>query len=105
MAIQQQEIPVYTHDPDSRKDYTVDWGDFLKPQLENEAADALIDARWTVPEGVTIEDARFDDRYSTVWVTVAGVAGAARLYDLTVHVVTREGREEDQTIRLRIRQK
>ena len=99
---QQQEIPVYIHDPQARKDYTIDWGDYLKPQKLADDTDALVDSRWTVPDGITLSEQQFDDRYATIWITVTG---SERLYDLTNHITTREGREDDQTIRLRIRDK
>jgi hypothetical protein len=84
-------------DPEALLDYSVDWGaDYL-------AGDVLTESGWTVSPaeagGVTIAGSRFDLLMSTV--TVGGGA-PGRLYRLTNHVVTAEGREDSRSIMLRV---
>lgn len=84
-------------DPEATLDYSVDWGaDYL-------AGDVLTESSWTVSPaeagGVSIVSSRFDLLQSTVEVS-GGVAG--RIYRLTNHVVTAEGREDSRSIMLRV---
>jgi hypothetical protein len=84
-------------DPEALLDYAVDWGtDYL-------TGDLLTESGWTVSPaeagGVSIASSRFDLKVSTVQVS-GGVAG--RIYRLTNHVVTAEGREDSRSIMLRV---
>ena len=84
-------------DPEAALDYSVDWGaDYL-------SGDALAESDWTVdpaePGGVSIVSSRFDLLTATAQVE-GGIAG--RLYRLTNHVVTVEGREDGRSIMLRV---
>jgi len=84
-------------DPDSVLDYSVDWGaDYL-------AGDVLTESSWTIAPGeaggVSILSSGFDLKSSTV--QVAGGNGG-RIYRLTNHVVTAEGREDSRSIMLRV---
>lgn len=84
-------------DPASSLDYSVDWG------VEYLSGDVLTESSWTVTPaeagGVSIVSSRFDLLVSTVQVN-GGVAG--RIYRLTNHVVTAEGREDSRSIMLRV---
>ena len=84
-------------DPEATLDYSVDWGaDYL-------SGDALAESGWTVspaePGGVAVVSDRFDVLTATAQVE-GGVAG--RLYRLTNHVVTVEGRTDSRSIMLRV---
>lgn len=84
-------------DPEAVLDYAVDWGaDYL-------SGDALTDSRWTVSPaeagGVEVVSSRHDPRQATVQVG-GGLAG--RVYRLTNHVTTAEGREDSRSITLRV---
>jgi hypothetical protein len=84
-------------DPGAALDYSVDWGaDYLGP-------DALTESSWTVVPaesgGLSIISSRFDVMTSTVQVG-GGIAG--RIYRLTNHVATAEGREDSRSIMLRV---
>jgi hypothetical protein len=84
-------------DPEATLDYSVDWGaDYL-------SEDALADSGWTVipdePGGLAVLSSRFDLLTATAEVK-GGIAG--RLYRLTNHVVTVEGREDSRSIMLRV---
>lgn len=84
-------------DPEATLDYSVDWGeDYL-------TGDVLTESSWNVGPaeagGVTIVGNQFDLLVSTVQVA-GGIAG--RIYRLTNHVVTAEGREDSRSIVLRV---
>ena len=84
-------------DPEATLDYSVDWG------AEYLSGDALAESQWAVspaePGGVTIVSDRFDLLIATVEVA-GGIAG--RLYRLTNHVATAEGRQDNRSIMLRV---
>jgi hypothetical protein len=84
-------------DPEATLDYSVDWG------AEYLSGDALAQSDWTVipsePGGISVVTSRFDLLVATVQVA-GGVAG--RIYRLTNHVVTVEGREDSRSIMLRV---
>lgn len=84
-------------DPGAVLDYMVDWGaDYL-------AGDALAASSWSVtPDDVgaaEIVGSTFD--FGTASVQVAG-GKAGKVYRLTNHVVTAEGREDSRSITLRV---
>ena len=84
-------------DPEALIDYSVDWGaDYL-------TGDILTESSWTVSPaesgGVSIVSSRFDLKQSTVEV---GGGQPGRIYRLTNHVVTAEGREDSRSIMLRV---
>jgi hypothetical protein len=84
-------------DPEATLDYSVDWGaDYL-------TGDVLTESSWTVSPaeagGVSIVSNRFDLLVSTVEV---GGGKPGRIYRLTNHVVTAEGREDSRSIMLRV---
>lgn len=84
-------------DPAATLDYSVDWGaDYL-------TGDVLTESSWNVSPaeagGLSIVSSRFDLLVSTVEVG-GGVAG--RIYRLTNHVVSGEGREDSRSIMLRV---
>jgi hypothetical protein len=84
-------------DPEAMLDYSIDWGaDYL-------TGDVLTESSWTVGPaeagGVSIISSRFDLLTSTVEV---GGGRAGRIYRLTNHVVTAEGREDSRSIMLRV---
>jgi hypothetical protein len=84
-------------DPEAVLDYAVDWG------AEYLGGDALTESSWTVVPaesgGLSIVSSRFDLMLSTVQVG-GGIAG--RIYRLTNHVTTAEGREDSRSIMVRV---
>ena len=84
-------------DPEAVLDYAVDWG------AEYLGGDALTQSSWSVVPaeagGLTIVSNRFDLLNSSVQVG-GGIAG--RIYRLTNHVTTAEGREDSRSIMLRV---
>jgi len=84
-------------DPEATLDYSVDWGS------EYLAGDALVESSWTVSPieegGLAVVASQSDLLIATVQVT-GGISG--RLYRLTNHVVTVQGREDSRSIMLRV---
>lgn len=84
-------------DPEAVLDYAVDWG------VEYLGGDALTQSSWSVVPaesgGLSIVSSRFDLMNSTVQVG-GGIPG--RIYRMTNHVTTAEGREDSRSIMLRV---
>ena len=77
------------HDPDAVLDYGCDWTAWL-------AGDTITASSWTVSgTGLTIDSDSNTTTTTTVWVS-GGTDGTN--YDLTNHIVTDDGREDDRTL-------
>jgi hypothetical protein len=87
-------------DPSATLDYSVDWG------AEYLSGDALTSSSWDVspaePGGLEIVSSRSDLLVATAQVR-GGIAG--RIYRLTNHVGTAEGRDDSRSIMLRVEQR
>lgn len=84
-------------DPGASLDYAVDWGaDYL-------SGEALASSQWTVepdePGGVSLIGSSFDLLVATA--TVAG-GEPGKIYRLTNHITTTEGRDDKRSIVLRV---
>jgi hypothetical protein len=90
----------YTHDPQARLDYYVDWSAWLAD------AETITAATWTVTNYDTTPPDITDTITSTtrpgVWVTDATLGDNLRL---TCHIVTSEDREDDRTVSLIVKQR
>ena len=86
---------VFIKDPDAVLDYTVDWETWLD-------SDTISASSWTIPAGLTEDSDTFGDSTATVWLS-SGTAGGN--YSITNHITTAAGREEDQTLIIRCREK
>lgn len=86
------------HDPDAVLDYSLDWSQLLGD------GETLASAVWTLPAGLTEapQGQSHDDTTATVWVSGGTVN---ENYRIVCHVVTSEGREDDDSILLRCREK
>lgn len=84
-------------DPDAALDYSVDWGS------EYLSGDALVTSSWAVspvePGGLELVSSQFDLLIASAQVR-GGIAG--KIYRLTNHVTTAEGREDSRSIMLRV---
>lgn len=83
----------YVKDPNAVLDYALDWAPYL-------GTDTILTSIWTVDGDVTITQEGLVSPFTQVWV---GGGTAGTLADLTNHVVTQQGREDDGTIRLILR--
>jgi hypothetical protein len=83
----------FVKDPQAVLDYTIDWTPWL-------ADDAIVTSTWSVVGDVDLSDDAIYTSITQVWAS-GGTDGT--LADLTNHVVTEEGREDERTIRLILR--
>jgi len=84
-------------DPDEVLDYQVDWSARL------EGVETVLISTFTTTGSVVIDSAGFTSQgIATVWLS-GGVAGD--MCEVRNHIVTTFGREYDETVRLRIRDK
>jgi hypothetical protein len=88
-------VSSFVKDPAAILDYYLDWTAWL-------ADDTLTDSMWvaTGSASVTLMDPGVLGTVTRVWVD-GGVNG--ELVDLTNHVVTAQGREDERTLRLILR--
>lgn len=90
----------YLHDPNAVLDYSKDWSAWLRD------GETVTSAAWTLPTGLERDPLHPTDTLagavSTVWIK----GGTVNVnYRATCHVVTSEGREEDDSIILKCREK
>ncbi len=84
----------FVKDPAAVLDYTIDWSPWL-------GEDTIVTSTWTVEGDVDLSDEAIFASVTQVWAS-GGTLGT--LADLTNHVVTDEGREDERTIRLILRE-
>lgn len=80
----------YMHDPDALLDYAYDWEAWL-------GTDTISAATWTVPTGLTKEAESHTNTTATVWIS-GGTNETA--YQITCHITTAGGREDDRSLLL-----
>lgn len=88
-------MSVYVKDPDAVLDYKVDWADWLAA-----TGDAIVTSTWLVPAGVTKTDEDNTTATATIWLS-GGTAGSS--YQVTNRVTTTQGRTDDRTIQIIVR--
>jgi hypothetical protein len=79
----------FTKDPDAVLDYTISWNAWLPD------GDTITTATAEATSGIVVDSVSHTIDDTTVWLS-GGVAGSS--YDVTVHVTTNGGREDDRTI-------
>lgn len=89
----------FIKDPDAKKDYAVDWSDWLDE-------DTISTSTWEADDdGITVEDdpaPANTGTVTTVWLS-GGTVGER--YEITNHIVTSAGREDDRTIEIRVQER
>lgn len=89
-------IKKFTKDPDAVLDYTIDWSAWLAAGDTITAVSAS-----TNDASLVIDSSSFTTDETTVWLS-AGIIGET--YDVTVHVTTNGGREDDRTITINMKE-
>lgn len=86
----------YNHDPASVLDYAVDWAAWLGD------AETITASTWAVPAGITqtTPAPSFTDTTTTIWLTGGTLMTS---YSVVNHITTNQGRQQDQTITLAVR--
>lgn len=95
----------YIHDPQSVLDYAVDWAALTNGTGASDwlaTGETITASTWTVPSGITqtTPAPSFTDTVATIWLT----GGTLDLsYSVTNHITTNQGRQQDRTITLIVR--
>lgn len=82
-------------DPDAVLDYGLTWTAWL-------AGDTITASEWTEPDGISVDSDTHDDTSTTVWLS-GGTVG--QTYELTNHVTTAAGRQDDRTISITVQER
>lgn len=85
----------YIKDPDAILDYSINWSSWLV------TGDTITTSTWTAEDGITIDDDSNTTTATTVWLS-GGTVGES--YSVTNHIVTEDGREDDRTITILVRE-
>lgn len=85
----------YIKDPDAVLDYSINWSSWLV------AGDTIVTSTWAADDGITIDSDSNTTTATTVWLSGGG---AGESYDVTNHIVTDDGREDDRTITILVRE-
>lgn len=88
-------VASYTKDPDAVLDYELDWSEWLD-------TDTIASSSWTADTGITIDSDTNTTTTATVWVS-GGTVGER--YEVTNHIVTTAGREDDRSIKIKCKEK
>jgi hypothetical protein len=84
-------------DPDAVLDYTIDWTAWLA----DSGADTIASSSWTVPAGLTQNNATRSAAKTTIWLS-GGTLGAT--YRITNRIVTSGGRTAERSFDLVVQQ-
>ncbi len=88
---------ILTKDPDAILDYEIDWAAWLA------SGDSIDTATWTsAPTGIIADSPApaVDGTKARVWLD-GGTAG--QTYQLTCHIETTQGREDDRTVKVKVK--
>lgn len=88
-------FPSFTKDPQAVLDYKVDWSDWLD-------TDTIITSDWTVPTGLTLELETNTTTIATAWLSGGTVATS---YNVTNEITTADGRTDDRTITIKVKER
>lgn len=92
-------FPRRTHDPNAVLDYPVDWSDWLPP------GDSIVDATVTAADGITVGTVDVQPQAVIAWLSGGVASSKGTKYDVNYHIVTAEGREDDRTITLVVKER
>ncbi len=85
----------FIKDPQAKLDYGVNWAAWLD-------GDVILNSTWSADPGITIEADSATDSVATVWLS-GGAVGKS--YQVTNHITTQGGREDDFSIMITVLQK
>lgn len=89
-------MSTYLKDPDAVLDYQVDWSSWLAE------GETLSDHTITADDGITVDSSNITDSNTTVTAWLSG-GTAGRKYKVVYRITTTEGRTDDRTISLVVR--
>jgi len=86
-------MAIFKKNPKAVLDYGINWTTWLD-------GDTISTSEWTVPSGITKDSDRKTNTTTTIWLSGGTVDTD---YDLVCHIVTAQGREDDRTITVMVR--
>ncbi len=86
----------FVKDPNAVLDFGFDWSDWLA------AGETLTVSTWSVPSGITEESNTNSTTTTTIWLS-GGTA--EHEYEVTNHVTTSAGREDDRTLNIKLQER
>ena len=86
----------YFKDPDAVLDYGFNWVDWL------ETGETISNSIWTVPTGITEDSTAYSNTATTIWLS-GGTLNTD--YEVINHITTSEDREDDRTLKIKVRQR
>jgi hypothetical protein len=90
-------MPVkFAQDPEAILDYTLDWSKLLVE------GDVLAQTHFTPDSGLSVLSENFTDSLATCWL-LGGIAG--QTYNVTCHITTVGGRQDDRTFQIVVKEK
>lgn len=90
-------MTLFQKDPNATLDYKRDWAVWLAP-----FGDTILTSAWIVPAGLTKGTDTSTSTTATVWLS-GGTAGQS--YDVVNRVVTTQGRTDDRTMQIVVRER
>lgn len=104
-------LATYIKDPEADLDYGFDWSEWLAVEdltaSPAVAAETITASTWTLPPdptspavGLAEESSSHNGVATTIWLT-GGVDGED--YVITNHIVTSAGREDDRSLKIKVR--
>jgi hypothetical protein len=85
----------HTKDPSAILDYQFDWSAWL-------VADTITAHTVTAEDGLTVDSTTASTTAVTAWVS-GGTVGET--YELTCHITTADGRQDDRTLHIAVRER
>jgi hypothetical protein len=92
-------FPRRLHDPDAVLDYPVDWSDWLT------GGDTIVSAEVFPPTGITVGSVDVHPTVVIAWLSGGVPSVSGTKYDVRYHIVTAQGREDDRTITLVVKER
>lgn len=83
----------YEKDPDAVLDYGIDWADWVP------SSDSIVSSSWSAPVGITVDSDSLNDTVCVVWLS-GGTVG--QIYEVTCHITTDDGREDDRSLLIKV---
>lgn len=90
-----QLVALEPKDPNAVIDYWIDWSKWLRD------GDTILVSEWEVPDGIEVDSETNSTTLTTIWLS-GGIAGQS--YSLTNRITTSQGRTQDKTITIIVKE-
>jgi len=89
-------FPKFNKDPDAILDYGFNWVEWL------EEGETIVSAVWIIPNGISLDSQAESTIETLAWLS-GGTVGIS--YNITCHITTSAGREDDRTLTIKVIQR